>query len=284
MSDIDESQTPTNEPVEQEAPVSEESQSFEDQLDLDENVEKSEEKPAEDEAKAEESKEEETKPAEEPKEDPEAPKPEEETPVEDEETERKRHNAEMAQRRIQEREKRQIEQTLSQAYQPQAADQLTQAFIEQGYNQFEAEMLARDERRSQQAQIQEARTQIAELNMQIETEAIQVMSDFPEFNPKSDTYDQDFATQASALYERTADVQTDPKTGVIVGSKITPYDFFKQLHDMRTSGMSRAQVQGQKAAEKQMAAVAPPTSAAPQTNVSKEEKEAKELNDAFDLV
>lgn len=286
MSQDDTTQTNTEDQNVQETST-EESQSFEDQLELDGAVEESENPSSDKNEQQEESTEtEEPKP----QDSTEAPAKEEteetDKSEEDDEAARKRHNYEMAQKRIAERDaqRRTIEQTIDRSYQPQPADQLVNAFMEQGYNQFEAEMLARDERRNQQSQIQEARTHIAEMNMQIETEAIQVMHDFPVFDPNSDKYDPEFAAKASLLYERAADVQVDPNSGVIVQSKITPYEFYKQLHDMRSSGVSQAQVKAQKAAEQQMAAVAPAQSTAPPSNLSKDDKEAKEMEDAFSQV
>jgi hypothetical protein len=202
----------------------------------------------------------------------------------DDEKERKRHNYEMAQRRIQEREsqKRQVEQTIDQAYQPQPVDQLTQYFMDQGADQFQAEMLARDEVRNQRDQINTVRTQVAELNMQIETEAVQVMHDFPVFDPNSSEYDPDFANKASAMYQKAAGVQVDPRTGVVISTNQTPYTFYKELAEMRQHGMSKAQIAAQKAAEQQMASVAPPTSSAPVVNKSKDDEEADRVRAAFD--
>lgn len=267
-------------------PVVEEQQekSFEEEL----NEARKDDKPEE--AEEEQKPESEEKPGlEESTEEAEKPKENEETkPDEDEEKpdKSKLSNAEAAAERVREREanKRVIEQSIDRAYQPQLVDELTNAFIEQGYTQFEAEMLARDERRNQQSQIQEARTQIAELNMQVETEAIQVMHEFPVFDPNSDSYDKDFAGRASALYERAADVQYDPKTNVIVSSKITPYQFYKELAEMRDSGVSQASIKAQKAAEQQLAAVAPQSSAAPMVNESAEQKQASGLERALNDV
>jgi hypothetical protein len=185
---------------------------------------------------------------------PEEQKPEipEETPLETE-AERAKRFYELRQEQKQHR--RAVEQAVSQNYQPQPVEQLVQHFLDQGYTQFEAEMKADSEVRNQREQLQETRTQVAELNMRINTEAVQVMHDFPVFDPTSPEYDKDFANKASAMYERAAGVMKDPKTGVIVATNLTPYEFYKNLADLRASGQTQAQLKAQKAAEAQMARV-----------------------------
>lgn len=212
-------------------------------------------------------------------------KPEEQKP-EDAETERKRHNYEMAQKRIQEREtqKRQVEQTLDQHYKPQAMDELTQKYLDQGYDEFQAQLLARDERRDQQAQLNEDRATVAELNAQRDSEAYLVMQDFPVFNPNSPDYDKGFADKAYQLYALAADEVTDPKSGLVVSSRVMPYNFYKELADMRGSGISQAQIKAQKAAEAQMASVQAPPSNAPPIQQSAEDKQASSLEAALNAV
>jgi hypothetical protein len=181
------------------------------------------------------------------------------------EAERKERNRQFYEQRQAERQQkqRQIERTVDSQYQPQTMAELTNKFMEQGYDEFQAQMLARDERREQQAQINEARTQIAELNMQIETEAVQVMHDFPVFDPTRKEYDKDFAEKASQLYVRAASPVTDPKTGLVIQANMTPYQFYQHLAEMRGSGVSQAQVKAQTAVQQQMAAVTPQSSVAP---------------------
>jgi len=221
--------------------------------------------------------------AEQPKE-PEVEPPKEEEPKENEEpveteAERKQRFYEMRQQ--QKQVKQQVEQSISQQYQPQQVDELTQHFIDQGYGQFEAEMLARDERRNQEAEINKATTQVAQLNMRFGTEAVQVMHDFPIFDPKSPEYDKEYAARASKLFESHAGVQKDPQTGMIVAASTTPYNFYKELAEMRGSAQSKAQVVAQKAAEQQMASAAPPSSSVPQTSKSEEDSQAERLAAAF---
>jgi hypothetical protein len=216
--------------------------------------------------------------AEAPKEPEEPTEPEE--PVETE-AERKQRFYEMRQQQKRE-QKELVEKSINQAYQPQPADELTKQFMEQGYSQFEAEMKADNERRNQAEQIREARSQITELNSRMNVESVQVMHDYPVFDPTSPDYDKDFADKASAMYARAAGVQTDPKTGLVVSANLTPYNFYKELEEVRGSGLTKAQVQGQRAAEQQMASVAPPTSSVPQIEKTSEDAQAERLRAAFD--
>lgn len=280
MSDIDENQVaPTNE-VTPEAPAQVKELSFAEELAAanDKTSDDEPETPVEEVAKPVEPQEE-AKPTV-----PEAEKPEDlvdEQPVETE-AERKQRFYEM--RKAGKEERQELERSISQQYQPQPADELTRQFTEQGYTEFEAEMLARDEVRNQRDQINSERTQVAELNMQINTEAVQVMHDYPVFDPKSSDYDKDFAKRASDMYNRAAGVKVDPRTGAVISTNLTPYNFYKELAEMRGSGVSQAQVSAQRAAEQQMASVAPPSSTAPVITASKEDAEASRMSAAYDRV
>lgn len=180
--------------------------------------------------------------------------------------------------------KRQAEQAIDQTYQPQKEDELTRDFLDQGYDEFQAKMLAREEIRSQKEQISEARAEIAELNMQLNTESLQVLHDFPEFDDKSDKYDAEFTQKATELYRQAAQPVMDPRTGLIVKTNLTPYAFYKELHDMRERSTTTVQMKAQRAAEAQMAAVAPPASNPPIKTIAPEDKQASDLEAALDAV
>jgi hypothetical protein len=221
-------------------------------------------------------------PAEEPKPEEAAeptPEPEKQEEPQESEAERNRRFYEMRQKAKQE-----AERAMDRTYQAQPVDELTKKYTDQGYDEFQARMLANDERREQQAAINTARTEVAELNMTIESEALQVMHEFPIFDPKSPDYDKAFADKASALYHQAAGVQRDEQTGLIINASQTPYSFYKDLAEMRNSGLSKAQMDAQRAAEQQMAAVTPPASIVVQRDKSPEDKQADALAAAFDKV
>src|ERR1044072_394318 len=207
-----------------------------------------------------------------------------EEPEADEDLERRRRNYEQMQQRLQEKQRKEAEQQFNRAYQPQPVDELTKKYIDEGYDEFQAKMLANEERRDQQAQINQARTEVAELNMQIETESVQIMHEFPIFDPNSEEYKQDkgqFAKKAAELYHRAAGVQTDKKTGLVISAAVIPYDFYKDLAELRNAGLSQAQIKAQKAAEAQLAAAAPPMSSTARVNKSDEDAQADRLRAAF---
>lgn len=163
---------------------------------------------------------------------------------------------------------KQVEQAIDHAYQPQPVDELKEAYLDQGYSDAEATLLARDEVRSQREQIQEARADIAELNMTLTTEAMEVVNTIAWTNAQNaETYDRETTEAASRLYEQLA-VSKDPRTGQIVEAKLTPKQFYGLIDQIRSSGAAEAQLKGQKAAEQQLSAVAPPTSNTNQRSVA----------------
>lgn len=190
------------------------------------------------------------------------------TPKEEQETEAERNRRYYEQRQEAKRQRQVLEQQVSETYKPQPVDELTQHYIDQGYDEFQAQVLARDEVRTQKEQISEARAEVAELNLQINSEAMQVLHDFPEFDPgtpdkPNPLYEKDLAERARARYEQYAKPVIDPRTGLIVQTNLTPYDFFKEEHQTWNSGRAKAEVKAQRNVEEQLASATPPSSSAP---------------------
>lgn len=182
---------------------------------------------------------------------------------------------------LQQNQKRQVEQAINEVYQPQPVDQLKDEFLNEGYSEYEATMLARDTVREQATQIAEARAEIAEVNMAIQTDAIDVMSTFDWADPSKPTFDKETASAAGQLYEQLG-VTKDPRTGQIIEAKIPLKQFYNAINTIRNSGSTQAQIKAQKAAEAQMAAAAPPTSTAPPAaNASADDKQASSLERAL---
>lgn len=156
--------------------------------------------------------------------------------------------------------RKQIETAVDAAYQPQPVDELTEYYREQGYSDGEAAMLARDDVKEQRAQIAEAKAQISELNMTLATEAMEVVNTTPWLDSTNKaTYDEPSANAVSQLYEMLA-VEKDGNTGQIVNAKMTPKQFYSLMDQVRQSGAKEAGAKARKAAEAEMASVAPPTS------------------------
>lgn len=177
--------------------------------------------------------------------------------------------------------RKQAEATVNDTYQPQSVDDLKQKYLDQGHSEFEAKMLARDEMREQEADIARARAERAELNANLATEAMEVMSTIEWLNPKNaDAYDEAASDAAVELYdalcllrdENTADKDADgnviPGTSQIISAVMTPKKFYGLMDTIRSSGVETAKTQAQKAAEEQMAAVA-----APSSNSTKKERD-----------
>lgn len=156
---------------------------------------------------------------------------------------------------------KQVERAIDSVYQPQPVEELKEHFIEQGYSEGEALLLARDEVRSQREQINEARAEIAELNMTLATQAMDVVNTIPWLNSQNEGkgYDKKSTEAASTLYEQLA-INKDPRTGQIIEAKITPKEFYGLIDQIRSSGTAEASLKAQKNAEREMAAVAAPSS------------------------
>lgn len=148
-----------------------------------------------------------------------------------------------------------VERVNAQVYAPQTPEEL----VDQGYDPA----MARVEALEQKAQMAEYNAHVTDLNANMNIEALQVMSDFPVFNPDAPEYDKSLANRARAVYEKAAAVQTDPNTGLIVQANVLPYEIYKAFAETAQSGAQRAAVKGQIAAEKNLAAVDPISSSAP---------------------
>jgi hypothetical protein len=168
---------------------------------------------------------------------------------------------------------REVAQAINLAYQPQEVSELRDAYIEAGYDEGTATLLARGDVQDQQNQINAARAEIAELRSGMEVEATELIHTIDWMNPsKEDKFDSKTLEAGSQLYdtlavtrdERTAQRDANgnpiPGTGQIVEAKLSPKQFWGLVNQIREAGAADARLEGQKAAERQMAAVAPPSS------------------------
>ena len=156
--------------------------------------------------------------------------------------------------------KQTVERAIDDVYQPQQVDEVRDQYLEQGYDDAQAMLLARDDVRQQKEQINEARAEIAELNMTLATEAMEVVNSIPWLDSRNkDTYDESSTNAATQLYEQLA-ISKDPRTGQIVDAKLTPTQFYSLIDRIRGSGAKQAEIKGQRAAEQQLASVMPASS------------------------
>lgn len=143
----------------------------------------------------------------------------------------------------------------SQVYAPQTPEEL----VEQGMDPA----MARVEALEQRTQMAEYNAHVTDLNANINIEALQVMADFPVFNPDAPEYDQALAERARQVYEQSAQIQTDPQTGLIVQANALPYQTYKTIAEIAQQGTQKGAIKGQKAAEKNLAAADPVPVSAP---------------------
>lgn len=181
---------------------------------------------------------------------------------EDEPDEPKLTRRERAERYAEERvAKQQVEQAVSQAYQPQDVAEVQEQYMQQGYDEGTSLMLARQDVSEQKAQIAQATTQIAELNANIRVDAVEARAKYDWMNPAKEGkgFDKDITAIAAQMFEL-ATVK-DERTGQIVDAKMTPMQVATIIDKIRTSAMKESGLKAQKNAESQMASVAPQSSA-----------------------
>lgn len=157
--------------------------------------------------------------------------------------------------------RKEIADDLAKSYRTETVEELE----EQGLSPEEAEK----EILRQENEMLKFNAHVADLNNTLNIEALQVMQDFPVFDPDSSSYDKDLATRVRGLYERAAQTQIDEKTGLVISSNLPPYEFYKAFAETHQSSGEKSRVQGQidgqKAADKELAAAEVPSSTAPKT-------------------
>lgn len=146
-----------------------------------------------------------------------------------------------------------VEKINAEVYQPATEQDL----ISEGLSPTDAKV----EALRQQIEVRDYNEKVAEAQLTLESEAQRVINDFPIFNQDSEGYDEELAKEAAELMSQ--NLIYDENTGQIIGSKISPYQFYKTL--ARASGISatKAQIKGQQATEKMLANADTASSAAP---------------------
>lgn len=166
-----------------------------------------------------------------------------------------------------------VEQVTAQAYQPATENDLLETVnpdTGEYYNPLEAKVIAME----QAQQIREFNTQVAEAQLSLRAEASSVVRDFPMFDETSPDYNPTITAKADAIAKanliRDPNVpEIDPATGqptglgLIVGSRISPYELYKSFADVAQESKAFGQVQQQKATDKMLAETDTPSSAAP---------------------
>jgi hypothetical protein len=148
-----------------------------------------------------------------------------------------------------------VEKANAEVYQPATEQEL----VDEGMSATDAKV----EAMRQNLEVRDYNERVAEAQLTIESESNRILQDFAWANPNSgeDVYKKELAEEAAALLQ--SNLITDPNTGQVIGSNISPYQLYKTLD--RASGISavQGQIQGQQAAEQQLANVDAAGSAAP---------------------
>jgi len=150
--------------------------------------------------------------------------------------------------------RREVEQVTSQYYKPASTDQL----VEQGMSESDAKF----ESLKQELAIRDYTAQVTEMTNAVNTESLQIFSDFPQFDPESSDYDKELAEETAKTYQEIAGIREDPNTGHIVDVKVLPYNFYKFVANTQKKSQTRGEVSARKNVEKQFATAENPVSTA----------------------
>lgn len=152
-----------------------------------------------------------------------------------------------AQREYQERQrtKSNVAQQLDSSFGPKTEEEL----VEEGMQPADAKL----EAFKQEMAYKEQRAQVAELNAGMQSDAVNVMHDFPIFDPNSKSFDKDFTEMVNQQYKVAARVQTtevmDPRTNqasqIVTNAEVPLYDFYQQMANIYGRGTSKGAEQGQ---------------------------------------
>lgn len=166
----------------------------------------------------------------------------------------------------------QVEQLTSEVYQPQTAEELveeTNPETGERYTPAEARVVALE----QKLELKEYNEKVSGAQQSLSHESMQVLNDFPIFNPSSDQFNEGIAQRAAGLLENSlirdpnvpeigSDGQPTGK-GLVIGSNVSPYQLYQTIADAAGISAQSAQLQGQQSAEKMLANADPTSSTAP---------------------
>jgi hypothetical protein len=143
------------------------------------------------------------------------------------------------------RTRQQVAQQLDQGYGPRSEEDL----IEQGMEPQQASV----EALRQEMAYKEQRAFVAELNANMQSDAVNASNDFPVFNPNSKDFDPDFTAEVDVLYRQAARLQT-VQTGVdqsgkpievITNAEVPLYDFYQRMAKVYSQGTTKGAQVGQ---------------------------------------
>lgn len=157
------------------------------------------------------------------------------------------------------RTKQNVQQQIDQIYAPKTEEEL----VEEGLSRGDAQIQALREEMA----FKEQRAQIAEMNAGLQVDAVNVLNDFPIFNPDSPEYDEAFTNMVQQQYQTAARLQAD-QNGIVLNAEVPLYDFHKQMADIYSRGRSNGAQKGQQDALQVLAAVENPGGSSSANNPS----------------
>lgn len=123
------------------------------------------------------------------------------------------------------------------------AEQLERAGLDPQDAQVQA-FLYNQELDKQASEVAEIENSIADLQINLNVDRLEVIRDFPVFDDRSPEFDEEFTEFAMKSYAQAADLQLD-SNGRPVSSNLKLYSYMKDLADMRNHIMSAGQRRGQ---------------------------------------
>lgn len=125
----------------------------------------------------------------------------------------------------------------------------------------------------QQMEVRDYNDRVSEAQLTLSSEVNRVMNEFPMFNSESDQFDQELTEEAAQLLEanlirddNVPEIGIDGKPtgkGLIIGSNVSPYRFYKTLARAASISATKGQLKGQQAREEMAANADSPGSVAP---------------------
>lgn len=150
--------------------------------------------------------------------------------------------------------KQEVEKTNAETYAPASVEDL----VDQGMSELEAKV----EAMRQSQEIDKFNNQVVEAQLTLESESSRVLRDFPMFDPSNeDSYQPEVAQKAAELLQQ--NLITDPNTGQVIGSHISPYKLYETIAAAHQVSSVQGQIKAQKATETMLANADVPGNAAP---------------------
>lgn len=158
--------------------------------------------------------------------------------------------------------RKEIESANGKVYVPKTQEELES----EGMEPAEARVKALEERQ----ELAEFNTKVSDLNANMDVESLQVMADFPMFDPGPEgnpnpDFNESLAKLASKVYKQVAGVEVDENTNLVISARVLPYQFYQSFAQAYEMGAETGQTKGQREADENEAQAETRSSAKPPT-------------------